>query len=103
MIQQTITMKRPHTPETSEETQIHKYQKHLDTPQKTRIKLHKNEGKTRQQIREETGISISTQKRVEKSKTCRTEPRVHHRRGKIDENTIDKMIKALHGSYHHRC
>ena len=94
-------MKRPHTPETDESIKKYKSQKYLDT-QITTVKNLRKQGCNRGQIRRATGISSTTQRSVENSNTLRREPRVHHRRKSIDDNTVWKMIKALHGSYYHR-
>lgn len=92
-------MKRPHTPELTE----HVPNKHIRTPQKAEVKSTLKKGASYRDVYKDTKIPKRTQQRIKASTTARTEPREHHRRGKIDEDTTQKMIRSLHGSYHHRC
>ena len=99
-------MKRPHTPDQQADGKAdelkHVPKKHLTTPRKSQLDLLRKQGKTRDECKEETGISQTAQKDAAHSSTLRREPLERHRRKKIDDDTTQKMIKALHGSYHHK-
>ena len=95
-------MKRSRTSEKSVDELIYVSKKHLCTFQKTQMNLLEKQSKRRAQIRKKTKISESTQKTIYNFKTLRRKSRVRHKRKKIDDDIVQKMIKTLHESYHHK-
>ena len=66
----------------------HKSQKHVDTPQKTRVKTLKSMGTTSTDIFKKTEIKQRTQVNIISSNTCHTEYIKRERKYKIDNNII---------------
>ncbi|KAI4208928.1 MAG: hypothetical protein LQ349_009594, partial [Xanthoria aureola] len=89
-------------PSTPAKIERHIPQKHLTTPQKSKVKTLKRQGFSATEIWKETGVKKRQQNQVNASISLRTTPRKRHRRGKINDDTIQKIIKALEGHYNRR-
>ncbi len=72
------------------------------TPKRTRVKQMKKLGYTGNEIRQETGVPRSTQYTIYEETSHRPDKERSGRPLKMDQNTIQKMIKALQGKYNQR-
>lgn len=75
----------------------------VSTPRRARVKQMKRDGKGDQDIKHETGVSRATQYRIFQTGTHRPGKTRTGRPCKIDKDTVQKMIKALHKHYNRRC
>ncbi|MCJ1451662.1 hypothetical protein MMC28_002002, partial [Mycoblastus sanguinarius] len=72
------------------------------TPKRIRVKELDYIGKTRQEIREETGVPERTQVRIVNEGSHRPGRKRNGTPCKLDVDTVAKMIKSLHGHYDKR-
>ena len=96
------SLKRAHTPEIKSDPLDHEW----NTPKRAKVKtLRQDVGKSARDVQALTGVPPRTQRRILHQSDRRPNKSGRTKRGvpsKIDQDTVEKMIKALEGHYNRR-